>query len=1258
VTFSETITGVDASDFSLVQTGGVSGASITGVTPVSGTVYTVTASTGSGNGTLGLNLVDNDSIIDAASNPLGGTGAGNGNYSGQTYNMVRPVSVTASPTACVNDASIGTQAWGTLTGPLASDDSWATATVINSEITNYLKCTGYNFAIPAGATITGIEVAVEDHSARTINDYAVQLVKAGAIQTTNYATNTRFPGSDAYTTYGGGTDLWGNTWIAADINSANFGVAFAAQRGGYSSNDTAYVDHMPITVTYTVPPAAAVLSINRADPSPTSAATVSWTVTFSSSVTGVDATVFSLVPTGLSGAFITSVTGSGTTWTVAANTGIGAGTLGLDQTGPGSVSPTLSGTFTGQVYTVSATPALAEYRMDEASWNGTANEAVDSGTGGFNGTAAGLATLPTTSNTSPVPISGNPGTCRYGVFNRSNKDYIALPGSFPDLAAAAGDFTITAWINVANSALPGQRILIDDENNSSPGGWGFSVGETTTYGAGGLRFYYRQPSVYILDTVPIPSNQWLFVALSVQLVAGANASTATIYAWDTAGTLVTTLTGTFTWTAGSDPGPSSIGGETNAAGENTNAFGFGGNLDELRVYQKVLSQSALTAIAAQTHPCPISVPDHLVIQSSGSGVTCTPSTLTVTACQDAACATPFTLGVSGTLSATGAGMTVNWDGTTGGAAGAGFVIPSGLSSVNKKVQVTTAGSVLLGISAPNPIPVTATICNFGSPNCTFTSALAGFVVSAPNHVSCTSQTLTVKAVKQSDTSVACVPAFASTSKTTTISFAYVNPTPPSGTRTPWVGGTAISTSGTSKSLTFDANGIATPSFVYDDVGQIGITVGYSGPVGTEEADLSMIGTTSPNPIIAPASFAFSGITAAPITAGANFNATVTAMNACATPTATPNFGKETSAEGVTLSFTRTSPAGTNNPVTGPSDGSFSGSVGAFGCGGSCAQGSAMGSNLIWSEVGQGTLTATLASGNYLSSGLTASGSTASGAVGRFKPAYFDTAVTVPGCNTFTYSGQPFTVTVTANKQGGGTTVNYSGSLSPVFANAVTLSDANGGTGTWANNSLATSDFVAGAGTKSTVSYTFASRQTTPTAIAVRAIETAGDGVSSSGHTEEITTIYSGRARLLNANGSEILDLPVPFRVEYWKDNISGWTVNSSDTCTGNINTVSLLLSTPPSSCVQDTGSPGSSGSGCAVAGPAAKQFKNAGANSGDFNLWLKAPGLNDTGSVTITSTVPAWLQYPWLSSTPTSPVARATFGVIKSGPVIYRREMY
>ena len=86
VTFSETVTGVDVIDFGLTTTG-VSGATVSGVSGA-GSVYTVAATTGNGSGTVRLDVVDNDSIVDLALNPLGGAGPGNGSYtSGETYDV-------------------------------------------------------------------------------------------------------------------------------------------------------------------------------------------------------------------------------------------------------------------------------------------------------------------------------------------------------------------------------------------------------------------------------------------------------------------------------------------------------------------------------------------------------------------------------------------------------------------------------------------------------------------------------------------------------------------------------------------------------------------------------------------------------------------------------------------------------------------------------------------------------------------------------------------------------------------------------------------------------------------------------------------------------------------------------------------------------------------------------------------------------------------------------------------------------------------
>src|SRR5258706_11887361 len=104
VTFSESVFGVDVNDFALTTT--VTGASITTVTPVIGsdTIYTVSVSTGSGSGTIRLDVTDDDSILDSASLPLGGAGVGNGNFTaGESYTI--PVSWVS--TGAMSQAPVG-----------------------------------------------------------------------------------------------------------------------------------------------------------------------------------------------------------------------------------------------------------------------------------------------------------------------------------------------------------------------------------------------------------------------------------------------------------------------------------------------------------------------------------------------------------------------------------------------------------------------------------------------------------------------------------------------------------------------------------------------------------------------------------------------------------------------------------------------------------------------------------------------------------------------------------------------------------------------------------------------------------------------------------------------------------------------------------------------------------------------------------------------------------------------------------------------
>ncbi|MBI5964087.1 MAG: Ig-like domain-containing protein [Chloroflexi bacterium] len=100
--FSESVTGIDSiapfNDLNLITTS-VSGASISGVSGT-GSVYTITVNTGSGNGTIRLNVVDGNSIVDGVGNPLGGAIVGDGDFTtGETYTVIKVATFTDVPLA-------------------------------------------------------------------------------------------------------------------------------------------------------------------------------------------------------------------------------------------------------------------------------------------------------------------------------------------------------------------------------------------------------------------------------------------------------------------------------------------------------------------------------------------------------------------------------------------------------------------------------------------------------------------------------------------------------------------------------------------------------------------------------------------------------------------------------------------------------------------------------------------------------------------------------------------------------------------------------------------------------------------------------------------------------------------------------------------------------------------------------------------------------------------------------------------------------
>lgn len=765
---------------------------------------------------------------------------------------------------------------------------------------------------------------------------------------------------------------------------------------------------------------------------------------------------------------------------------------------------------------------LAEYRMDEQSWNGTLGEVGDSSGNGYHGVRVGSAAATTASGY----------VCRaFDVALNASTTVTAVDTALDVDSAIGSTGSVSFWYR-GNSAWTSMADgqLFDATRNTSRS---FHLVRRSN---GSLRFAVSDSSGNTLSASSanqsFASGTWVHIATTWRLASGSNQSVLRIYV---NGVLAATASGTTTGALDPSLGTLFVGdNRANITSNNATVNSADGRIDELRVYNYEVSTVELATDMATTRSC-ASPLHHVELQhGSGTGLTCTPSTVTVVACQDSACSTRYTGGLTGTVTATGSGMTVNWPG------GSGFSIASGSSSTTLQLQLTTAGSVVLGTTALSASASNATTCNFGSPACTYSAADAGFQFDVPHHVAETSQSITVAAVKKSDTSTACVPAFASTTKAVTFKCSYANPA--SGTLPVRLGGNALNSGnnaaaacdagGRAVNLAFNAGGVASTTVQYADVGQITLNASYSG--SGNEAGLAMTGSDSF--IAAPSTFGFSGITAAPIKAGTTFAATVTARNSAGGTT--PNFGRESTAEGVNVTFTRRAPTG-----AGASDGSFSGSVGGF------SGGSASSANLVWSEVGSGDLSATLASGSYLGSGLGASGSTGTaGAVGRFIPHHFDVAVT-PACGAFSYAGQPFSVTVTA-KNGltlPGTTLNYDGSAatSPAHAKAVTLTDQPTlGVGSLSSASIAASAFTAGVAS-ATPSYTFTTKTTAPQTLALRALDT--DAVSSAGFAEGSTALRSGRLRLASAYGGEKAALAMPVHAEYWSG--SAWLTHSADSCT-------------------------------------------------------------------------------------------------------------
>lgn len=156
--------------------------------------------------------------------------------------------------SAANDTTNSTLTWSGISNALSSDNFRASRTLNTGDtLSAYLKITSFGFSLPTGSTIDGIvsEFEAQSSTANKSNWADIRLVKAGTVVGSNLSSGATLTASDVYYSFGSSTELWGTTWTEAEIESTGFGTAAAI--GGPGTGNNGLIDHVRITVYYTLP---------------------------------------------------------------------------------------------------------------------------------------------------------------------------------------------------------------------------------------------------------------------------------------------------------------------------------------------------------------------------------------------------------------------------------------------------------------------------------------------------------------------------------------------------------------------------------------------------------------------------------------------------------------------------------------------------------------------------------------------------------------------------------------------------------------------------------------------------------------------------------------------------------------------------------------------------------------------------------------------------------------------------------------------
>lgn len=521
-----------------------------------------------------------------------------------------------------------------------------------------------------------------------------------------------------------------------------------------------------------------------------------------------------------------------------------------------------------------------------------------------------------------------------------------------------------------------------------------------------------------------------------------------------------------------------------------------GVIDEVAVYSGVLSSTQITQLMNNAHSCPTSLA-HYAISHSGTGLTCEAEPVTVTA-HDAYHASAdaggrtVTITARNTSSGTATGTWVasadscsrvcynaaggtqscvnSFTNTTGNNGAATYTFASGETGIRlclKQSSAMTENINVLDTSGASENASEDANLVFSNTGFRFyangtVDTLANLTAGLRSDVTESTyqpspQTLTIRAVKSSETTPArCVSLLGSGSRTVQFGYQCIDPNSCNGASGGMeVNGTAVAGSGSAPTpasnvaVAFDASGYGSINVKSWDVGSfklfasgsvadtatgsnVSIVTGNSNTFLVRPYGFTVMACTGSTPCSTVNASATDGTGAVFTSAGTAFNATVRAV-AYGGSVVTPSFGLGTASgtEVVTLARTLVAPSG---GASGTLGGTTSLYRSAF------TNGVANLTDLVWSEVGVMTLSATGAAFEGVTLSPAASG--ASGAIGRFTPHHFGLAGAVvnrsdiasPG-GSFTYMDEPMkmTLTVTAYSVVDGVTTNYAGSFAKLDA---------------------------------------------------------------------------------------------------------------------------------------------------------------------------------------------------------------------------------